>query len=101
MGSASIGSGTKNHHYVLFGSEADDQHPEFYGVYFEFDDPRDGELDRVRSVVVGNGVVEFELKDRRRIIVRRGMDELQWSTFLRGIHDVFGVEIVQNGQQRT
>ena len=101
LGGASTGAGTKTYHYVSFSRQTDDQHPEFNGVYFEYDDPRSGAGDCVKSVVVGERVVEFELKDRRKIIVRRGMDELQWSTFLRGIHDVFGDEIVQNGQQRT
>ena len=38
MGGASNTAGTADHHYVLFGRQTDEQHPEFSGVYFEFDD---------------------------------------------------------------
>ncbi len=95
LGGASVGHGTKNYHYVSFGRQTDYQHPEFNGVYFEFDDPRNGDGDLVKSVVVSNQVVEFQLKDRRRVVIRRGTDEPQWSMFLRGIHDAFQSDIIQ------
>jgi hypothetical protein len=94
LGGASVGAGTNNYHYVVCGRRTEDRHPEFNGVYFEFDNPRNGVGDLVKSVVVGDQVVEFQLKDHRRIVVKRGMDELQWSTFLRGIHDAFQDDII-------
>ncbi len=95
LGSASAGTGTKNYHYVLFSRQTDDQHPEFNGVYFEYDDPLNGVGELVKNVVVGDRYVEFQLKDRRRIVVRCGTDEPQWSTFLRGIRDAFQDDIIQ------
>ncbi len=95
LGCASVGAGTKNYHYVLFSRQTDDKHPEFNGVYFEYDDPLNGVGDLVGSVVVGDRFVEFQLKDRRRIVVRRGTDEPQWSAFLIGIHYAFQDDIIQ------
>ena len=94
MGGASNAADTKDYHYVLFGRQTDDQHPKCSGVYFEFDDQIHGSVDSVTRVVVADDVVEFELKDQQKIVVRRGMGEPQWSGFLRGIYDVFSDDIV-------
>jgi hypothetical protein len=95
LGGASCGAETRGYHYVLFGSQTDDQHPEFTGVYFEFDSPRDGDVDIVNRVLVGDSEVRFELHDRRKIIVRRGTDQRQWGEFARGLQEVFGERIVR------
>jgi hypothetical protein len=95
MGGASNAAGTKDYHYVLFGRSTDEQHPELNGVYFEFDDQIHGAVDCVARIVVAEAVVEFHLKDTQKIVVRRGMEESQWSAFLRGVHDAFGKEFIQ------
>ena len=95
LGSACSGAGTKQHHYVLFSRQTDPRHPEFNGMYFEYDDPLNGVGELVERVLVGDQSVEFQLRDRRRIIVRRGTDEPQWIGFLRGIQDAFQGDIIQ------
>ena len=95
MGGASNAAGANDYHYVLFGRQTDDRHPECSGVYFEFDDQIHGSVDCVTRIVIADGVVEFELKDQEKILVRRGMGESQWSRFLRGINDAFRDDIVQ------
>ncbi len=97
MGGASNAAGTADYHYVLFGRQIDQQHPECSGVYFEFDDQIHGAVDGVAAIAVTNDRASFELRDGQRIVVERGMAESQWSGFLRGIHDAFGDEIVHKG----
>ena len=94
MGGASNAAGTADHHYVLFGRQTDKQHPECSGAYFEFDDQIHGSVDSVARVMISDGVVEFELQDCRKIIVRRGIAEPQWDRFLRGIHETFSDDII-------
>jgi hypothetical protein len=94
LGGASNGADTKDYHYILFGRQTDNQHPECDGVYFEFDDQSHGSVDSVTGVVIADDVVEFELKDDPKIVVRRGMSEPQWSGFVRGIYGVFRDDIV-------
>jgi len=94
-GGASNSAGTAEHHYVLFGRQSDDQHPENSGVYFEFDDQIHGAVDGVAKVMIADGSVEFELIDQSNIVVRRRTEEPEWTEFLCGIHDVFGDEMVQ------
>jgi hypothetical protein len=97
MGGASNAAGAVDYHYVLFGRQTDEQHPECSGVYFEFDDQIHGAVDCITRVVLADGLARFELRDGQNIVVRRGMEETQWSGFLRGIHDAFGPEIIQRG----
>jgi hypothetical protein len=97
MGGASNAVGTGDYHYVLFGRDTDEQHPERCGVYFEFDDQIHGAVDCVAAVAVADDRVRFRLRDGQNIVVRRGMAEPQWACFLRGIHDAFGDESVQKG----
>jgi hypothetical protein len=97
MGGASNGAGTADYHYVLFGWDTDEQHPERSGVYFEFDDQIHGALDCVAAVAIADDCVSFQLQDGQKIVVRRGMAEPQWSSFLKGIYDAFGDEIVRKG----
>jgi hypothetical protein len=97
MGGASNAAGTADYHYVLFGRQTDEQHPERSGVYFEFDDQIHGAVDCITRVAIADDSVRFELRDGQKIVVRRGMPEPQWSGFLRGIHDAFGYEIVHKG----
>ena len=97
MGGASNAAGAADYHYVLFGRDTDEQHPERSGIYFEFDDQIHGAVDCVSTVAIVDDRVSFELRDGQTIVVRRGMAVPKWSSFLRGIHDAFGDEIVQKG----
>ena len=94
MGGASNAAGTPDYHYVLFGRQTDEQHPECSGVYFEFDDQIHGSVGSVSRVAIADGVVRFELRDGQSVVVRRGMAEPQWTGFLRGIHEAFGHEVI-------
>ena len=94
MGGASNAACTADYHYVLFGRDTDEQHPECSGVYFEFDDQIHGAVDCIARVSIADDLVTFDLRDGQKIVVRRGMAESKWSGFLRGIHDAFGDEIV-------
>jgi hypothetical protein len=96
LGGASNSAATADYHYVLFGHQTDDQHPEYSGIYFEFDDQINGSVDCVTKITITNGVVEFMFKDGKKIVVRRGMEESPWSEFLRGIYDVFGDGLVRS-----
>jgi hypothetical protein len=95
FGGASNASSAKDYHYVLFGRQTGEQHSEFDGVYFEFDDQINGSVNCVRRVEIQNGVVEFALKDGRKIVVLREMGDARWSSFLRAIRDTFGREIIE------
>ena len=97
MGGASNAAGTADYHYVLFGRDIDEQHPERSGVYFEFDDQIHGAVDIVTAVAIVDDSVRFELRAGQKIVVRRGMAETQWSGFLRGIHNAFRDEIIHYG----
>jgi hypothetical protein len=97
MGGASNAAGTADSHYVLFGRQTDEQHPDCSGVYFEFDDQINGAVDCITRVSIAADLVRFELRDGQRIVVRRGMAGSQWAVFLRGIHDSFGDDIVHKG----
>ena len=95
LGGASNSKGTESYHYVLFGQQTDDQHPENSGIYFEFDDQIHGSVNCVARVVIADEFVEFELKDQKKIKVRRCMGDSHWNRFLNGIHDVFGDSMIQ------
>jgi hypothetical protein len=97
MGGASNSAGAADYHYVLFGRDIDEQHPERRGVYFEFDDQIHGAVDCVTAVAITDDQVSFELRDGQKIVVRRGVAEAKWSGFLKGLHDTFGHEIVHKG----
>lgn len=94
MGGASNAADTPNYHYVLFGRQTDDQHPEFSGIYFEFDDQLHSSVNSVNRVIVGQDSVVFELKHHPKIVIRRGTRSPQWRKFVRGIREVFGDEMV-------
>ena len=95
LGGASNAAAKKDYHYVLFGRQIDEQHPEYNGAYFEFDDQINGAANCVARVVVRDGAVDFGLKDRRKITVLRGMMAAEWDRFLNGIRDTFDHEIIQ------
>jgi hypothetical protein len=94
MGAGSNAAGTADYHYVLFGRQTDEQHPEHGGVYFEFDDQSHGAVGSVARVGVADDRVSFLLRDGKSIVVECGMAEPQWFGFLRGIQDAFGDDIV-------
>lgn len=94
MGGASNLAEGADYHYILFGRQTDDQYREYSGIYFEFDDQINGSVNCITKIVIGDGMVEF-VKSEMTIVVRNGLDESQWSEFLRGIYDVFGDDVVQ------
>lgn len=94
LGGASNAADTSDYHYVLIGRQTDEQHPEFTGVYFEFDDQLHGAVNSVNRVIIGRDTVEFERRHHPRILIRRGTSRPQWRKFVRGIREVFSDEIV-------
>ncbi len=94
MGGASNAADTPNYHYVLFGRQTDDQHPEFSGIYFEFDDQLHSSVNSVNRVIVGQDSVVFELNHHPKITIRRGTSQPQWQEFLGGIREVFGGDLI-------
>lgn len=98
MGGASNAADTPDYHYVLFGRQTDDQHPEFGDVYFEFDDQLNGAVNSVTRVVVAEDRVEFELQQPPKILIQRGTSQTQWRKFVRGIREVFGDDLVHQRQ---
>jgi hypothetical protein len=97
MGGASNAECTAENHYVLFGRQADEQHPECRGTYFEFDDQVNGNVNCVAAVTIMDHDVKFDLRSGQAILVRCGTPDPQWSEFLKGIDDVFGDLVVRTG----
>ena len=98
LGGASNAAADAEYHYVLFGNQVDDQHPENAGLYFEFDDQINGSVNNVLSVTIALKVVTFALRDGQSIVVRRGMAQADWLQFLEGIGNTFPAEIVHAAQ---
>lgn len=96
MGGASNAADIPDYHYVLFGRQTDDQHPEFSGIYFEFDDQLHGSVNSVKRVRVSQHSVVFELSHHPKIVIRRGTSQPQWQEFVRGIREVFGDDLVHH-----
>jgi hypothetical protein len=96
MGGASNQAGQKDYHYVLFGRQTDKQHPEFNGVYFEFDDKINGKVNYIVRVKIRDGIVDFVRGDAHTISVKRGIPSEQWDGFLVGIRSTFNHEIIQD-----
>ncbi len=93
LGGASNIASTAEYHYVLFGEQVDELYAENTGVYFEYDDQSNGTVNGVRSVVVEDRKVTFEL-DAETIVVRCRVEDGSWDAFLRGIEEVFPKSIV-------
>ncbi len=94
MGGASSAARPAGYHYVLFGWQTDEQHPECDGAYFEFDNQIHGSVGSVSRVVVADNYVKFELHNGQPVVVGRGVTEEQWTELVRGIREVFGHEII-------
>ncbi len=90
LGGASNRDGSGEEHYVLFGIQNDDQHPDNSGVYFEWDDQDNGAVDCVRSVSVTREKAVFTLTNGRTILVESGVSAGDWARFVAGIEEVFG-----------
>ncbi len=95
LGGASNSASKKDYHYILFGRQVDSQHPEYSGVYFEYDDQSQGAVNCVKEVTISDEQVLFKLKRQKKILVRRGGKAIQWKQFLKGIRDVFAESIIQ------
>ena len=98
IGGASNSASAEDYHYVLFGNQSDDQHPDSVGVYFEFDDQAHGVVNCVSKVTTDSDTATFVLKDRQVIAVRRGMGEGEWSAFLKAIAETFPADLIQEAQ---
>jgi hypothetical protein len=86
---ASNAQGIGPSHYVLFGLQQDDQHPDNSGVYFEYDDQINGSVNGVDQVVLSDKKVKFLLADGTSILVQCGVKEQEWAIFIGGIESVF------------
>ena len=95
LGGASNAKGVKPYHYLLFGKQVDEQHPEYSGVYFEFDSQINGSVNQVVKILIADKAVSFELKSGNILSVKCGASDLQWNEFLNGIHDVFTASTIQ------
>ena len=95
VGGASNAAADDEAHYVLFGRQRDSQHPELDGVYFEFDDQINGNVNVVRQVIIAKSAVTFELKDSNVIRVIRTTDDVNWNSFVGGVTDTFDSDIVK------
>lgn len=89
LGGASNAKGTEKYHYVLFGIQEDTQHPENSGVYFEYDDQRNGAINSVESVSFGRKSVVFELKGGKSIQIDCDVSMARWKELERGVRAVF------------
>jgi hypothetical protein len=90
LGGASNAKSREKYHYVLFGLNEDEQHPNRNGPYFEYDDQINGSVNGVRSIRIAEGDVTFLLKDGKSIAVTRDTTDAEWNDFLSGIRTVFG-----------
>ena len=95
MGGASNSQDEDAYHYVLFGRQVDDQHPDNTGVYFEYDDQKFGSVNCVERIVVGDKHVEFNLWNGEEIVVSSNTSELQWDEVIQGIYSVFDTNMIQ------
>lgn len=95
LGGASNSKSDDPYHYFLFGHQPDP----VPGVYFEFDDQINGDVDIVRRISIGADQVEFALKAHPTITVMRGdITEAKWQEFIRGIRDTFQSDIIQSSK---
>ena|SRR5689334_3015363 len=89
IGGASNSKNEKKCHYILFGLQEDTQHPENSSVYFEYDDQRNGRLNSVEAVSIGDKSIIFELKGGKSIEIRCDVSARQWEKLKAGIRTVF------------
>jgi len=92
LGGASNSKSTEKYHYVLFGTQKDCQHPEFSGVYFEYDDQSKGAVNSVDTVAIVDRTVTFRLKNGEAIEVDCDVSAEQWKELLLGLATVFQLE---------
>jgi hypothetical protein len=95
MGGASNAQDENEYHYILFGRQVDDQHPDNTGAYFEYDDQKFGSVNCVERIVIGDKLVEFTLWNGEEIVVWSNTSELQWHELIKGIYSVFDTDKVQ------
>jgi hypothetical protein len=95
LGGASNGQAGEKYHYVLFGKQRDAQHPENTGIYFEFDNQRNGAVNSVKAVRISEGTVIFTLKRGKAIEVNCNVSADQWEELQRGLRQVFPKNIFQ------
>jgi hypothetical protein len=94
LGGASNSTSAEKRHYVLFGAQQDAQHPENSGVYFEYDDQSNGEVNSVKEVSIGGKSVVFKLKDGKSIEVNCDASTEQWAELKTAIRTVFPRELL-------
>ena len=94
LGGASNSKASAPYHYILFGKQVDPQHAWNSGIYFEFDNQRNGGVNRVAKVLLAESEAHFSLQDQHVILVRRAQDDDGWQKFVKGVHEVFG-ELVE------
>lgn len=89
LGGASNTGGDADYHYIVFGYQEDEGHPENSGIYFEYDDQGNSTINGVKHLVLTDQTVQFFLSEGKTITVLKGMEEQQWKEFLNGIQVVF------------
>ena len=89
IGGASNAKSESMAHYLLFGKQIDPQHAWNSGIYFEYDNQRNGRVNSVNRLAVGDDVINFFLVNGGVITVRRGVSEHEWARFKTGIGAVF------------
>lgn len=89
LGGASNSKSRDEYHYVVFGIQVDEQHPEYNGVYFEYDDQINGSVGSVERIGIGENVVLFTLKNGKEITVKCDTTKSKWDEFLNGIRSTF------------
>jgi len=94
VGSASNAKGVEDFHYVRFGRQVDRQHPANAGHYLEVDHDGNRWVNEVAKINITRGMLEFELKARRIILIRGAITDAEWVWFLNGLMEVFGADII-------
>jgi len=89
MGGASNSSCEDEYHYILFSIQNDDDNSENHGVYFEYDDQINGEIDQVQKIIIGLKYLEFSLGEDESIIIDCCGFTKQWDDLVSGIYSIF------------
>jgi hypothetical protein len=101
MAGVSCSAESADAHYIVFGHQMDEQHPENSGIYFEFDDQGRGRVNCVAGVSVTDGAVEFDLKNGHSIVVHRGAVGSSWAQFLRSVRETFPAGLVRLAEKQA
>ena len=94
LGGASNSQSSDEYHYFLFGAGEDEQHPEYSGIYFEYDDQINGGVNLVKDIILETFIVTFSLIDGNIIVADCSGCINKWDEFLVGIQSTFSQNII-------